>query len=177
MPNLKQLTAVFFHLGNTTFGGGDPTMSVLGRELQRRGWMTAEQFNLVYGLARITPGTNMMAFCAGAAWILLGSVAAILAVLVVTIPTAALVVCLTKICEVGNQNRWAHAAIAGTVAAAVGIMLAGTLILIRLQVVNRSWLRPAIIVAASFALARTALLSPVQILALAAVAGLIWTRP
>src|SRR2546426_12444100 len=127
MPTLKQLAAIFFRVGNTTFGGGDPTIAVLQREFERRGWITPEQFVLVYGSARVTPGTNVVAFCAGAACLMLGVAGAIVAVLAVTVPSAILVIWLTRICELGGTNRWARAAVTGTVAAAVGTMLAAAL--------------------------------------------------
>src|SRR2546421_6568545 len=131
MPTLRQLAAVFFRVGNTTFGGGDPTIAVLQREFERRNWITPEQFVLAYGLARVTPGTNVVAFRAGSAWLMAGVAGAIVAVLVVTVPSAVLVVWLTRICELGGTNRWARAAIAGTVAAAVGTMLGTALYLTR----------------------------------------------
>ena len=63
-PALARLAGVFLRIGNTTFGGGDPTMAALQRELvDRQAWLTAEDFALAYSLARITPGTNVVAFC------------------------------------------------------------------------------------------------------------------
>lgn len=177
MPTLKQLAGVFFRVGNTTFGGGDPTIAVLQREFDRRGWLTAEQFVLAYGLARVTPGTNVIAFCAGSAWLIAGLAGAILAVLAVTIPSAILVIWLTRICELGGANRWALAALAGTIAAAVGTMLAAALNLTRMQLTKTNWLSTIVIVVAALVLARTLILSPIQILGLAAVAGLLWNRP
>jgi hypothetical protein len=63
--SLKQLTWIFLRVGSLTFGGGDPTMAALQSELVvTRGWLTGEQYALIYGLARITPGTNLVAFSA-----------------------------------------------------------------------------------------------------------------
>ena len=62
-----RMTALFLRVGNLTFGGGDPTMSALYAELvTNRRWMSNETYGLIYALARITPGTNMLAFCAAA---------------------------------------------------------------------------------------------------------------
>ena len=152
-------------------------MAVLQREFQRRGWLSGEQFAMAYALARVTPGTNMMAFCAGTAWMLLGIAGAIAAVLAVTVPSAVLVIWLTRVCELGDSNRWAHAAIAGTVSAAVGTMVAAALDLVRMQFTKASWLRTVVVLAGAFALARTAVLSPIQVLAVAAILGAFWTRP
>ena len=176
MPSLKQLAVLFFRVGNTTFGGGDPTMAVLQREFDRRRWITPEQFALAFGLARVTPGTNMLAFCAGTAWLMLGVAGAIVAILVVTVPSAILVIWLTRMCMLGATNRWAQAAIAGTVAAAVGTMVAAALNLVRPQLTKSNWISTSVIVVAAFVLARVVGLSPIQILGLAALTGLVWTR-
>jgi Chromate transporter len=39
-PQLRDVTWLFFRIGNTTFGGGNPTIAVLQREFQERGWLT-----------------------------------------------------------------------------------------------------------------------------------------
>lgn len=174
MPTLKQIAAVFFRVGNTTFGGGDPTIAVLEREFDRRGWITPEQFTLAYGLARVTPGTNVLAFAAGAAWLMAGIAGAVAAVLVITVPSAIVVVWLTRFCELGNTNRWAHAAIAGTVCAAVGTMLAAALNLARMQFLKTNWISTIIVVFGAFVLAQTFAVSPIQILGLAAITGLLF---
>lgn len=176
MPSLKKLAVLFFRVANTTFGGGDPTMAVLQREFDRRAWITGEQFTIAYGLARITPGTNMLAFCAGTAWMILGLAGAIVAILVVTVPSAILVIWLTRMCVLGSTNRWAQAAIAGTVAAAVGTMIAAALSLARMQFSKANWFPTILIVIAAFVLAQVVRLSPIQVLGLAAAVGLVWTR-
>lgn len=176
MPDLKQIAAVYFRVGNTTFGGGDPTIAVLQREFAQRGWITAEQFVLAYGLARVTPGTNVIAFCVGSAWLMLGITGAIVATLVVTVPSSVLVLWLTRLCELGFTNSWASAAIAGIVSAAVGSMLAAAFYLTRLQITKATWLSTLGIVVAAFVLARFLGLSPIQILGLAALTGLVWVR-
>ena len=100
---LSALTRVYFKTGNTTFGGGDPTMAALERELvEKRGWLSRDDFSLAYSLARITPGTNVLAFCAATAERISGIRGAIPAVLAVTLPTATIAVAITyayELCE------------------------------------------------------------------------------
>lgn len=177
VPTLKQLGSTYFRIGNTTFGGGDPTIAVLAREFDRRGWLAPEQFTVAFGLARITPGTNMLAFCTGAAWIMRRLPGALVALAAVTIPTAILVVWLTRICEATSSNRWAHAAISGTLIAAVGSMFAAALVLARVQLTKKNWISTVLVIAIAFSLAQFFSFSPIQILGLAAVVGLFWTRP
>ena len=68
-PSLLKLFLSYLRVTNLTFGGGTITMAALHTELvSLRKWLTQEKYATVYALARITPGTNMLAFCAGTAW-------------------------------------------------------------------------------------------------------------
>jgi chromate transporter len=123
---------LYFRVGNTTFGGGDPTMAALQRELvEQKHWLTREDFALAYSLARITPGTNIIAFCAATAVRILGVWGAIAAVLAETAPSAVLAVLLTLGFESWAKNPVMMAAIAGTVAAVTGMMWASVWLLVR----------------------------------------------
>ena len=175
-PRLLEAAALFLRIGNTTFGGGDPTIAVLQREFDRRKWLSAEQFSIAFGLARVTPGTNILAFCAATGWYLLGIRGAIAAVLAVTVPSAILVIWLTRACELGVQNALAKAVVSATVAAAVGTMIAAAVMLVRSQCSKRNWLQPTLIAAGAFALSRWLDLSPLQVIGLAALAGFFWVQ-
>ena len=173
-PSLRQLMLLFFRIGNTTFGGGDPTIAALQREFDRRKWIDPDRFSVAYGLARITPGTNMLAFCAATGWYLRGIAGAIAAVLAVTLPSTVLVVWLTRVYGIGERNPLARAIISATVAAAVGTMIAAAGRLVRSQTSKAYWLRPVLITASAFTLARLFALSPLQIIAIAAAVGFFW---
>ncbi len=166
---------LFLRVGNTTFGGGDPTIAVLQREFYRRGWLSPEQFAIAFGLGRVTPGTNVLAFCAAAGWYLSGLAGALTAVLVVTIPSSILVIWLTLACELGVRHPMAQAVIAATVAAAVGTMIGAAVLLVRSQWSRTTWLSPVLIAAGAFGLARAGL-SPLEIIGIAAVVGFFWIQ-
>src|SRR5574341_309726 len=122
VPSLKALSWLALRIGNLTFGGGDPTMAVFQRELvNRRHWLSPEQYGLAFGLARITPGTNLLAFCAATGWYLLGWRGAVAMVAAVTLPSAALVVLLTWAYQAWHAHPTAAGVAAGTVAAAIGM--------------------------------------------------------
>ena len=77
-PSVKKLTEIFFRIGNTTFGGGYVTIGMLGRELvDTRRWISAEKFDLAFALARVTPGTNLIAFCAAIGALICGVAGAV----------------------------------------------------------------------------------------------------
>ena len=164
---------VFARIGNMTFGGGDPTIVALYAELvEARKWLARETFGLVYALARVTPGTNMLAFCAGSAWELAGWRGAVAAVAGITVPSTVVVVLLTAGYEGFRENAHAMAAIGGALAAAVGMMAAGAW-----QLLRPYWKaggRARAVVLAGGALALSQWLSPVAVLAMAAAAGWFW---
>lgn len=172
-PPLSDLTGVFLRIGNLTFGGGDPTTAALGRELvERRGWLPAEAFALIYSLARLTPGTNVLAFCAGAGWTIRRWAGALAAILAVTVPSSVAVVLLTHAYDELQAAGWAAGAVSGILAAVAGLMAAGAWLLVRPQLAARSRRRTLLLLAGTLAAARW--LSPIQVLALAALAGLVW---
>jgi len=175
---LRRLTLVYLRVSSLTFGGGDPTMSTLQAELvKRHGWLSREKYGLVYGLARLTPGTNILAFCAGTAWELKGWPGAILAVLAATLPSAAAVVLLTAGYEGLQRNARAMAAIAATLAAAVGIMAASVWQLVHPDLRHERILRALVLVAGSVLLSYAFRTPPIEILGLAALLGFFWRGP
>ena len=169
---------IFLRVGNLTFGGGDPTMAALQSELvSTRGWLTAEQYGLIYGLARITPGTNLLAFSAAAGWVILGWVGTLCAVLAMTVPAAIIVVLLTGGYEVWNSNSLAMAAIGGTLAAATGMMATSAWQLLAPQTGRGRRLRTAVIFLTALAASMRFDMSPIVVLGLAALVGLFWHGP
>jgi chromate transporter len=175
---LARLAGIYLRVGNLTFGGGDPTIVALQRELSHRyGWLSNEQFALSFALARVTPGTNLLAFCAGAAWLLLGWAGAIVAVIVATIPSAALVVWLTIAFE-SAQHPVAAGAVRGATAAVVGMMAAAVWILLKPHFRQaRAAVRAVTIFAGAMLLFWEFQLSPLQLIAISAVVGWFWREP
>ena len=59
-PGLAQIADVFTRHANFTLGGGSATVAVLHRELlDKRRWISPDDFTLCFALARLTPGTNL----------------------------------------------------------------------------------------------------------------------
>ena len=66
-PRLSEIASVFARYANLSFGGGSATIGVLQYEIEtKRRWIRLDQFQLCYALSRITPGTNLLAFCTAA---------------------------------------------------------------------------------------------------------------
>ena len=173
-PRFTSLTALFFRVGVSVFGGGDPTIATLQREFYRRDWLSPEKFAIAFALARLTPGTNVLAFCAAAGWYLLGIAGALAAVLSITIPASVLVVWLTRAYDLTAHSRLALSVANALLAAAVGTMIGAALILVRSQSKRGRWVRPVVISTGAFLLAFAVKLTPLQVIGVAAVAGFFW---
>jgi chromate transporter len=175
-PRLIDVTRLFARVGVTVFGGGDPTIAILQREFYRRSWLSPEKFAIAFGLARLTPGTNVLAFCAASGWYILGIAGALAAVLAITIPASVLVVWLTSAYDLTAHNRLALSIANALLAAAVGTMIGAALLLVRTQCKPGRWLRPVAISLGAFLLAYAARLTPLQVIGVATVVGFFWVE-
>jgi chromate transporter len=172
-----RLTNIFLRIGNTTFGGGYVTMAMLGRELvDLRRWITSEDYALAFALSRVTPGTNVIAFCAAAGWLVMGVGGAVAAVFASSAPSAALAVLILQGIESGSGHPWVMGALAGTVAAVSGTMWSIVLWLIRpfLKGGANKFLRTVSIAGGAFLASWRFNITPVPILAVAMIVSLVW---
>ncbi len=157
-------------------------MIMLGRDMvTRRGWMTQDDYELAFSLARITPGTNIIAFCAAVGSLLRGWPGAILGVAAVTLPSALMAVLLQQGFESWRSHPWAMAAITVTSAAVTGMMWSTVWMLARPYVGGRSrrermmrTLRAAVLLGGS-CLAAWLGVTPVPIILAAMIIGFVWT--
>src|SRR6185437_9492058 len=84
-----------------------------------------------FSLSRVTPGTNVIAFCAAAGARILGIRCAMAATLAETAPSAVLAVLMTQGYETWRSNAWVMAGVAGTIAAVAGMMWASVWYIVR----------------------------------------------
>jgi chromate transporter len=176
-PSLAKLTGTFFRIGNTTFGGGYVTMAALGREMvELRNWITAQDYALAFAMSGVTPGTNIIAFCAATGWQILGWMGALAGVLALTAPTAVLAVLILQGFESGSSHPMVMAALGGTVAAVSGMMWSTVLLLLRRYTGPRvsANARVVAIAGAAFVASWKFKITPLPILAAATLAGLLW---
>jgi chromate transporter len=171
-PTLSRIALVFARYANLTLGGGSATAATMHRELvEKRHWLTEDQFTPSFALGRITPGTNLLAFCTGFGWALRGLAGAVVALLASSIPCATLVAVLTAIFEFWRDSAVAQAAIHGAVAAAVGITVKTCWTIARPYFKGEGRLRVILVGTAAFVLNAVARVPPIEVLILAAVVG------
>lgn len=170
--SLLGLADVFVRFGNITLGGGSATIAVLRRELlERRTWISADDFTVSFALARLTPGTNLLAFCTAIGWKTRGFAGAVVALLASSIPCAAMVVAATALFSVWQHVAWAQAAIHGAVAAAVAVTVKTCWTIAHPYVQTGTRLQVGLVAGAAFLLNFVAGLSPIEVLLLAALVG------
>ena len=168
---LGAFTALSLRIGNLTFGGGDPAMLALRRELvERRAWITDERFTLIWSFARVTPGTNVVACFAGAGWTLAGLRGALAGVVASCLPAAAFCYWLTVAERSWQSSAWLQAVLRGVMPAVAGMMLAGAVGLLK-PAWRAGRLPSAVLLALAAAVLALAGAPPVAVLAAAALAG------
>ena len=174
--SLARLTWIFVRVGNLTFGGGSPTMAALYSELvTARRWLDAQQYGLIYALARITPGTNLLALYAALGHRLGGWPLAVQAVAVGALVPAVIVVVIAFFYTEHNSPIVA-ALMKGARAAGVAVFLGAAVRLLKPQL--RSYGGIAMVLAAAVFLAAWFLaVSPFVVLLLAGASGALWLRP
>ena len=173
--SLRAIAAAFARYANATFGGGSATTAVLHRELvDERAWVSAGRFALIYALARLTPGTNLLALCTGLGWQLSSWRGAVVALLAASVPCSLIVVLVTYFFEQWSQNRIAQLAIKGAVAAAVGITVVTCWTISKPYLRSTQWARAALIGVAAFVLAVGFGIQPIRVLLGAAALGMLW---
>ena len=171
-PGLAAIADVFARYGNFTLGGGSATVAVLHRELlEKRRWIGVDAFTLCFGLARLTPGTNVLAFCTGVGWLLRGLPGALVALLASSIPCTVFVVVATALFSEAESNRLAQAAIHGAIAAAVAITVKTCWTIAHPHFQRGARVRVIAVAAGAFLLYVAAGIPAIEVLLIAAVLG------
>jgi chromate transporter len=172
--SLVQIAHVFTRYANLTFGGGSATIAVLREEvLTRRSWISDLQFQLAYALSRLTPGTNLLAFCTAVGWMTRRTPGAIVALAAASLPCSAVVVLASHFYDAWQDNALFRSALSGAIAAAVAVT------------VNTAWVfaapharaaptKACVIVPGAIALVTFTRASSFQVLLFAAALGLLW---
>ena len=172
---LGELFLIMARYGGLTFGGGGPTIAAVEYQtIDRKRWLTRDRFRLAFALSRLTPGTNLLAFCAAVGWQVRGVPGCIAALVASSLPCSALTVAFTILLEWWQGNRWAAIAIEGAAASAVGIIAASCWQLIEPHMGNGSRVRTLALVGGAVILQLVFDISPLRVLLLAGITGAVW---
>ncbi len=91
---LRTLGWLVFYDVNRTLGGL-ASMELLRRSLGARGWMTDEGHALFVAISRLTPGTNILAYCVALGWQLAHWRGALISLAAASIPASILIALLS----------------------------------------------------------------------------------
>ena len=172
MVSWTQLLLEFARSGNLTLGGGQPMIAEMRRRIMgERRWLPDEDFGLLYTIARLTPGTSVLAFIAATGARIQGPWGGVLAVLAASAPAGFVIWLMTVFFDAWSANRWVAAGMVGTMAGVVALIAASAW-----QIFQPSIQKPLAIalLLAALAAGLTDVAGPVTILLSAAAIGAIW---
>jgi chromate transporter len=174
-PSLLELAVAFVLKGNFTYGGGSATITTLHHDIvERRQWLTEEPFQLSYALSRLTPGTNLLAFSACVGYLLRRIPGALVALLAGSLPCGGMALALTALYASWSHYAVVQVATRGALGAAVAVTVMTGVTLIRPHWRSAGRAKLLVFVGGGFVTAQFLRLSPLLVLLLAAVGGLIW---
>jgi chromate transport protein ChrA len=107
-----------------TVGGGGVTTVALERDLLERKWLDRDTFRAFYGLARLTPGTVVLALVTAIGWHLFRWRGALFALVIASLPGSILAAVLTEVQSLSQQSAVGRAFFAGSAAAVCGLLAA-----------------------------------------------------
>jgi chromate transporter len=151
-------------------------MELLRRSLGVRGWMTDEGHALFVAISRLTPGTNILAYCVALGWQLAHWRGALVSLAAASIPASILIAVLSASLTRIDQLPIVRAIIAIALIVATLLVLATAWNLLRPYIKGGNANRTGIIAAIVIVLALINV-TPVRILLVAAVFGVITSRP
>jgi chromate transporter len=173
--SLRELTWIVARDVNRTFGGGLASMELLRRTLIANGSIDESLNAGLVAVSRLTPGTNILAYCVALGWSLHRWAGALAAVVAASLP-AALMICVLAGALVRVQDYPVMRMVL-----AIGVLVATVLVLASAGSLLRPYVRRhAVVRSAVIALVATVMLladvTPVRILLLSAALGAILGR-
>jgi chromate transporter len=91
---IDRLAWIVFRDVNRTLGGGIASMELLRRSAAKERWLDARGHALLTAVSRLTPGTNVLAYCVGLGWLVSGWIGAVVALIASSAPAAVLIAAL-----------------------------------------------------------------------------------
>jgi chromate transporter len=118
------LFATWLALGAQSWGGGAATLLMIRREVvERRGWMSAEEFTRSWSICQVTPGINLLGLTVLIGWRLGRVWGVLLSLLGLLLPSVAITVLLTAAYASVREQPAVRSALRGVVPATVGLGL------------------------------------------------------
>ena len=111
-------------IGVQSFGGGSATLYLIRRvSVDRRAWLSDEEFTRYWGICQIAPGINILGLVSLIGWRVAGAPGAILSLIGLLMPSASITIAITSIYSIIRDVPIVRRGIAGVVPATVGLGL------------------------------------------------------
>jgi chromate transporter len=115
---------IWLNIGLQSFGGGAATLYLIRREaVERRGWLSDDEYARYWGICQIAPGINILGLVILIGWQLSGAAGAALALAGLLLPSAGITILLTALYSRIEQVPLVQAALRGVLPATVGLGL------------------------------------------------------
>jgi chromate transporter len=123
-PSAWRQLQIWLNIGMQSFGGGAATLYLIRREaVERRRWLSDEEYTRYWGICQIAPGINILGLVILIGWQVSGAVGVALALAGLLLPSAAITILLTAMYSRIEQVPLVQAALRGVVPATVGLGL------------------------------------------------------
>jgi chromate transporter len=168
MPLVAAVALVFGQLSLLAFGGGNTILPEMQRQFVTvHHWLSAGEFNALYGLAQAAPGPNMMVVTL-LGWQVAGLPGALAATLAQFVPSSLLAGIVVHVFERARDAPWRKVIRAGLVPMTAGLVAASAALIAGTAAAAPV---PALIAAAVAGLSLATRLAPLWLLALGAAVG------
>ncbi len=169
IPMLLSLALIFGELSVLAFGGGNSILPEMQRQLvEVHRWMTAAQFNALFGLAQAAPGPNMMVVTL-LGWRLAGFWGALVATIAKFTPSSLITGFALHAWDRFKNAPWRRAVQTGLVPITVGLVAASAALIAGTAAVSPMHLA---VIAVIGVLSATTKIHPLWLLVWGAVFGL-----
>jgi chromate transporter len=176
IPSTRELAWVVCRDVNRTLGGGNAAMELIRRTGAKQGWLEAADHLLIVAVSRLTPGTNILAYCAALGWRTHGAGGSVAALLAASVPSALLVWALSATLVRIDRYKSVQVLLAAGTVVAVWLVFAAAWQLVRPYVTGSR--RGLAVVVAALSGGLIALdVTPVRILLVCAAVGALWRIP
>lgn len=170
IPSVRQLAWIVARDVNRTVGGGMASMELLRRSFESRQWVDEATHGLFVAVSRLTPGTNILAYCVAAGWRLRGWRGTLAALAAASVPASLVIFGLSA--TLVRLDRYPFV----RVALSAGMLLAALLVLSSAWNLLKPYLRAhrwrfTFVVSAAAGLLYALDLTPVRILLVCAILG------
>lgn len=175
-PSLLTLAAIMTRDSNLTFGGGSATAEAIRRSLAKRGWMSDEEHQRLFAVSRLTPGTNLLAYCTAVGLTTRGPYGAFIALIAASVPSSVMCVIATILYERLAASPTLALVVLIGMTAAVLLLCSSAWHLASPLLLKASTRRRALGIAIIAAAMSLVGLSPIVVLLGTAAFGAVWTQ-